>query len=207
MDCRTNTWGDVLADAADVAFVAFYRDGNFFEDEVVFFVHFIARGDDQVGAGGFDRFVGRSRFDGTDGIQTQTAQATALTAVADAIRKLGVATKLEDAEQDVDRRLAGDGVTDGDVCFQVCFDGAVDRRRRLAVVVADAAACCRNNCRQGEELQKRIQEMFPYFETLNAGRFAAAKVSLCKGGALNETYPKVMCEEGDATREKRAWLA
>jgi hypothetical protein len=57
----------------------------------------------------------RSRFDGADGIQTQAAQATALTAVADAIRKLGVATKLEDAEQDVDRRLAGDGVTDGDV--------------------------------------------------------------------------------------------
>jgi hypothetical protein len=41
--------GDVLADAADIALVAFYRDGDFLEDEVVFFMHFIARGDDQVG--------------------------------------------------------------------------------------------------------------------------------------------------------------
>ena len=155
---------DESADAADVAFVAFYGDGNFFEDEVVFFVHFIARGDDQVGAGRFDRFVGRCRFDCADGIQAKATQATALAAIADAIGELGIAAKLEEAEQDVDRRLAGDGVTDSDVRFQVCFDGTVDRRGWLAVVVADAAAGCGNDGRQSEELQKRIQELFPYFE-------------------------------------------
>jgi hypothetical protein len=46
--------------------------------------------------------------------------------------------------------------------------------------------------------------MLPYFETLNAGRFAAAKVSLCKGGMLNETYLKVVCEGEGATERKRA---
>ncbi|MNG04454.1 hypothetical protein D3C81_1601230 [compost metagenome] len=76
-----------------------------------------------------------------------------------------VATKLEEAKQDVDRRLAGNGVAYSDVRLEVGLDGAVDWRRWLAVVIADAAAGCRNDGRQSEELQKVVQALLPYDET------------------------------------------
>src|SRR5476649_3038594 len=100
-----------LTDALDAAFVTRNLHIDLLEDEVVFDGHLIAWSNDQVRTRSLDRLERRSRLGGRYRVQHAQAH-TRITAVGHTISELGVATHIQETEQDVGGRFAIDGFAD-----------------------------------------------------------------------------------------------
>lgn len=121
----------------DGAFLAGDADIDGLVDEVILNVHFVARRDDHVGAGGRDCPVGGGGLGRSDRILAQGEAALAAT-VGHTVSELGIAAELEYAELDVHRGLTGDGLAHFHIGLEVGLHRAVERYGRLAGVLAGA---------------------------------------------------------------------